>query len=248
MTPFMLATLGGLISFGSTSFGAALAMLRLPGQRFESWRLPIDFALGLMISAVAFSLVGPAALEALGDWQRFLPIALGFSVGVLAIIILHGLMHRFEATKGHQGQLLLAVVLMVHNFPEGLASGAALVGLDVVQARTVLSSIALQNIPEGLLMVACLRGLGASTFWSLAGGIGSGVIELLGGMGAGVLLHGDAQLLPFLLATAGGAMLTSVLLEIREKAARHKPIWNSRFAMGLITIPLLNGVIGLLQS
>ncbi|WP_141733394.1 ZIP family metal transporter [Oligoflexus tunisiensis] len=248
MTPFMLATLGGLISFGSTSFGSALAMLRLPGKRFESWRLPIDFALGLMISAVAFSLVGPAAVEAFGDWQRFAPIALGFYAGVLMIAVLHRLMHRFEAAKGQQGQLLLALVLMVHNFPEGLASGAALVGLDVVQARTVLSSIALQNIPEGLLMVACLRALGVSPLWSLAGGIGSGVIELFGGMGAGVLLHGSAALLPFLLATAGGAMLTSVVMEIRENAARHKRIWNSRFAMGLITIPVLNGVIGLLQS
>lgn len=248
MTPFMLATVGGLISFGSTAFGSALAMLRLPGQRFASWRLPIDFALGLMISAVAFSLVGPAAVEAFGDWTRFAPIGFGLYAGVLMIMALHRLMHRFEGAKGQQGQLLLAIVLMVHNFPEGLASGAALVGLDPVQARTVLSSIALQNIPEGLLMVACLRALGVSTMWSLAGGIGSGVIELFGGMGAGVLLNGSAAVLPFLLATAGGAMLTSVIMELKDSASAKNRIWSSRFAMGLMTIPLLNGVMALLQG
>ncbi len=248
MTPFMLATVGGLISFGSTSFGAALAMLKLPGHRFESWRLPMDFALGLMISAVAFSLVGPAALEAFGDWQRFAPIGFGFYAGILLIMALRRLMQRFEGAKGQEGQLLLAIVLMVHNFPEGLASGAALVGLDPIQARTVLSSIALQNIPEGLLMVACLRALGVAPLWALAGGIGSGLIELFGGMGAGVLLHGNAAVLPFLLATAGGAMLTSVIMELKDGASARKRIWSSRFAMGLMTIPLLNGVMGLLQS
>ncbi|HET9241612.1 MAG TPA: hypothetical protein VFO10_30375 [Oligoflexus sp.] len=248
MTPFMLATVGGLISFGSTAFGSALAMLRLPGQRFEPWRLPIDFALGLMISAVAFSLVGPAAVAAFGDWQRFAPIGFGLYAGVLMIVALHRLMHRFEGAKGQQGQLLLAFVLMVHNFPEGLASGAALVGLDSVQARTVLSSIALQNIPEGLLMVACLRALGVGPVWAFAGGIGSGVIELFGGMGAGVLLNGSETLLPFLLATAGGAMLTSVIMELKEGASAKNRIWSSRFAMGLMTIPLLNGAIGFLQS
>lgn len=248
MTPIMLATVGGLISFASTSFGSALAMLKLPGQRFASWRLPMDFALGLMISAVAFSLVGPAAIEAFGDWQRFAPIGFGFYAGILLIVALHRLMHRFEGAKGQQGQLLLAIVLMVHNFPEGLASGAALVGLDSVQARTVLSSIALQNIPEGLLMVACLRSLGMAPMWALAGGIGSGLIELGGGMGAGVLLHGRADILPFILATAGGAMLTSVLMELKAGASVKKRIWSSRFAMGLMTIPLMNGVIGLLQS
>jgi ZIP family zinc transporter len=248
MTPFMLATLGGLISFGSTSFGSTLAMLRFPGQRFAPWRLPIDFALGLMISAVAFSLVGPAALEALGDWQQFAPIAFGFYAGILLIMALHRLMNRFQAARGQQGQLLLAIVLMVHNFPEGLASGAALVGLDSVQARTVLSSIALQNIPEGLLMVACLRSLGVAPIWSFAGGIGSGVIELMGGMGAGLLLNGSTAVLPFLLATAGGAMLTSVIMELKEGVSAKKRIWSSRFALGFMTIPLLNGVMGLLQS
>jgi ZIP family zinc transporter len=248
MTPFMLATFGGLISFAATSFGSVLALLRLPGQRFEPWRLPIDFALGLMISAVAFSLVGPAAVEAFGDWQRFAPIAFGFYAGVLLIVALHRLMHRFEGAKGQQGQLLLAIVLMVHNFPEGLASGAALVGLDTIQARTVLSSIALQNIPEGLLMVICLRSLGVAPIWALAGGLGSGVIELFGGMGAGLLLHGSPAVLPFLLATAGGAMLTSVIVELKDSTSIKRRVWSSRFALGFLTIPLLNGVLGLLQS
>jgi ZIP family zinc transporter len=248
MTPFMLATFGGLISFAATSLGSVLALLRLPGQRFESWRLPIDFALGLMISAVAFSLVGPAAVEAFGDWQRFAPIVLGFYAGMLLIIGLHRLMHRFEGAKGQQGQLLLAVVLMVHNFPEGLASGAALVGLDPMQARTVLSSIALQNIPEGLLMVVCLRSLGVTPAWALAGGLGSGVIELFGGMGAGMMLLSDPAVLPFLLATAGGAMLTSVIVELKENTSAKRRIWSSRFALGFMTIPLLNGVMGLLQA
>jgi zinc transporter ZupT len=82
----------------------------------------------------------------------------------------------------------------------------------------------------------------------LAGGIGSGVIELFGGMGAGLMLHGSPAVLPFLLATAGGAMLTSVIMELKEGASAKKRIWSSRFALGLMTIPLLNGVLGLLQS
>lgn len=245
MSPLLLATLGGLISFGSTSFGALLALLRFLQPPTQQWRLPIDFALGLMLSAVAFSLVGPTALDAVGGGhlEKLAPIMGGLVLGALVIAGLHRLAQRFQSSTVSSSQLLLALVLMVHNFPEGLASGAALAGLDGAQARTVLSSIALQNIPEGLLMVICLRALGASNALALAGGIGSGLIELLGGIGAGFLLSGTKDILPFLLASAGGAMLTSVFIELGEGAGLRARLLNRKFALGFLSIPLLNGVL-----
>lgn len=72
MTPIVLACLGGLISFGSTSLGALFAHLTTKvgtERRPARFSLSIDFAPGLMVAASAFTLIGPAARDA-GSFGR----------------------------------------------------------------------------------------------------------------------------------------------------------------------------------
>lgn len=61
MSTFALASLGGLISLLSASLDSALSLFSSGSGRSFRWSLSIDFALGLMVSASAFSLIGPAA-------------------------------------------------------------------------------------------------------------------------------------------------------------------------------------------
>ncbi len=242
---FWIAVLGGTIACAATAMGSALAS----HTKWRSWLnahlITVDFALGLMLSAAAFSLVGPLAIKAWPQTFQLQLIGLGLYFGVLLVCILRKQIRQRSVSLGgvQSGHLLLVLVLMVHNFPEGLASGAGLIGLSLNSAVSILGSIALQNIPEGMMMVLSLRSLGLDMRKALWGGILSGLVELSGGLMAGVLVEGGTHILPFLLALAGGAMFTSSVIEILESGSWKERLFNRRFATGMLSIPLLNTLL-----
>lgn len=242
----VLASLGGLISFLSTGFGALLSLKSLQAPRFARFKFSIDFALGLMLSAVAFSLVGPAATQSLSRPGLLVISLMGFAMGGFAIYALKTIIERRqkESSIATSSQLVLAIALIAHNLPEGLASGASLAGLSLNAAAPILTSISLQNVPEGLLMVLCLRGMGWTRARSLTGGFVSGLVEMIGGVFAGIALSWTTEALPFLLMMAGGAMFVSVAIEIREKGNFRSQFRKPEFALGLLSIPLLNSFLG----
>lgn len=240
----LLASLGGFISFLSTTIGAFLSLTswRIPG--FEKFKFSLDFALGLMLSAVAFSLVGPTALNSINDPELLKINLFGFVSGGLLIYFLKKIVEYNQDEKQiNPSQLLLTLALIIHNFPEGLASGAALAGLDIKSATPILTAITLQNIPEGLLMVFCLRAMGWSSQKAIWGGVASGFVEFIGGIASGLALGWTSQALPIILMFAGGAMFTSVIIELTEKSNPLKQLRKPEFAVGLLIIPLMNNLI-----
>lgn len=239
-----LGILGGLISLASTSFGALLSLTPTKSGPFEKFKFSIDFALGLMLSAVAFSLVAPAAQSSLSNPKLFFISILGFVFGGVVIYGLKSFIERREKDSVvSSSQLVLALALIVHNFPEGLASGASLAGLELKSAVPILTSISIQNIPEGLLMVLCLKGMGWNMRKSFLGGIFSGVVELIGGVIAGLLLSQVTQALPVILMMAGGAMFTSVVIELKERGHVLSRIRQPQFALGLLVLPLISLIL-----
>lgn len=246
MSGLALGAIGGFISFASTSVGSLLSLrpVRLPG--FGKFKFSIDFALGLMLSAVAFSLVAPATSQSVSDPQLLLTSLIGFALGGLVIYALKAFieLRRSETAIVSSAQIVLALALIIHNFPEGLASGASLAGLSLQAATPILSSISLQNVPEGLLMVLCLKAMGWSQGKALLGGFGSGLVELVGGITAGFALEWTSGALPVILMMAGGAMFTSVVIEIREKGDVWAHLKKPEFALGLLSIPVLNSLLG----
>lgn len=248
-TTLQLASLGGLISFLSTSAGALLSQTPWRAPQFMKFKFSIDFALGLMLSAVAFSLVRPATASALNQPGLLALDFIGFVSGGLVIYSLKALIESKEAKNlsgplASSSQLILALALIIHNFPEGLASGAALAGLNLQAATSILTSISIQNIPEGLLMVLCLKAMGWTPARALLGGIISGLVELAGGVVAGFALAWTSQALPVILMVAGGAMFTSVVIEIIQKGSFLAQIRKPEFAVGMLSVPLLNLLIG----
>lgn len=240
MSVLLLASIGGLVSFASTSFGALLSLFSHRKEASTRWNLSIDFALGLMVSASAFSLIGPAAMEAESSGYSIGSILLIAVLGMGFVYLLKMMVQALKTeAKIKTSHLILASVLMLHNFPEGLASGSALAGLDLTRAISILGGISIQNIPEGLLMVVCLRLMGWSKGASLLGGIGSGLVELTGGVLAGVLLQTVSGTLPALLSFAGGSMMASVMIEIFESEKPALQVLKSKqFALGLLALPL----------
>ena len=255
---FALALLGGLFSFLSTGLGALIApRLVARGEGMRSTRRWLDFAMGVMLSSVAFSLLGPELLRALEPGAQsgtaLLTVLLGAALGVGFVWILQiGLEHplaqrvsgrTIKEDRGASAKVLLALVLILHNFPEGMGAGAAMAGMSLRDAIPLQAGLAAQNIVEGTILTLCFFGFGWTWSRAILGGLFSGLVEWSGAAIAGLGLQYSAALLSPLLAAAGGAMLMSVVIELREQSAAQRAPRLRPFLAGLALIPLMNFVL-----
>ena len=131
-------TIGILIPFIGTSFGAAFVffMKRQLGRNVQ--RALTGFATGVMTAASVWSLLIPAIEQSssMGVFA-FVPAFVGFWIGTLFLLVLDKTiphLHMFaDKAEGHKSKLarttmmLLAVTL--HNIPEGMAVGVLLFAL-----------------------------------------------------------------------------------------------------------------------
>lgn len=242
-TVIWMAILGGLISLLSTTFGALMTPKLAQSSRMGDFRSSVDFALGVMLSAVAFSLVGPNLIEGARNSQQLILVLSGFFVGVGFLLIGHHLVARSaaaHASPGSASRWMFAAAIVLHNFPEGMGAGTAMAGTQLSEAIVLQIGLSIQNVAEGALLVVCFLALGWKMRNAVLGSILSGVVEFTGALTGGVALEWTVSSLPFSLALAGGAMLTSVILEHRERLKEGKPVAAIKLLAGLLAIPLLN--------
>lgn len=219
---FYLACIGGAVSALATVIGSAASYVRTRGGYRLTSHISLDFALGMMLSAASVSLLWPAGQAALVQGiQAIRMVIVSFAAGVAFIYLVGLLLDRVPASMSARGgsssAWLFVIAMMFHNLPEGLASGAAMGGLDFKHGLPILGAIAIQNLPEGLATVAAFVALGLRQRTAFWGGVASGGVELLGGVLGGVLLGMIENVLPMLLAFAGGAMLFVSLREALER-------------------------------
>ena len=234
-----LGLIAGFWVGGSTILGSLLTFFRpsFPGADKLS---SMDFALGMMLSAAAFSLLLPAAQT---SWTQGL--APFFGTIMLALFgagVMYGLSQLMQQKSG---ALLFVVAMMLHNFPEGLAAGAAFKGLTSASSLGLVGAIMLQNIPEGFMTVLAFRSLGLDARYARVGAIASGLIEVLGGGIGGAFVHHAENALPFILAVAGGAMLQVTIRELLERVKLAPPKLPERLFSGMafmIAVGLLGSI------
>lgn len=234
MSVLLLSIIGGLVSAVSTSAGSMLAPVFTRFEKLRKYHMSMDFALGVMLSAVAFSLVGPEIVKG----QHLSLVFAGLAIGGLFIFLTHKMISHLNH------KLLLVAALIFHNLPEGMGAGASLAGMSLQDAIPLQVALSIQNVAEGLLLTLLLRGFGLSLKASVLGGILSGFIELSGAVAAGLLMQQTVALLPLFLSLAGGAMMMSVGLEVHESLTLGRKVRPSQFAGGMLVIPLTNFLLG----
>ncbi len=185
--PIVLALKGGLLCAFGTALGAmpVLVVKTMPARLSDAL---LGFGAGVMLSATAFSLIMPA-LSAAGDlgYSKFgagFLVSFGLAVGVMGLFILGRLtagrpsrLRGAPLSGGIPPRILLFVTAIVlHNIPEGMAVGvSAGAGLD--EANGLALGIALQDVPEGLVVALVLAGVGMSRFKAMLVGAASGLVE-----------------------------------------------------------------------
>lgn len=138
----------------------------------------------------------------------------------------------------------MVAAIVIHNFPEGFATGTAYSGGVTVFGSTVALGIALQNIPEGFLVSVPLRSQGYSTRTSFVAGVLSGVVEPICAVAALVIVALFCELLPYALAFGGGAMLYVIFDEMipESHSYGYERVATSSFMIGFLFMTIVNYV------
>jgi ZIP family zinc transporter len=246
MSGMVAGIVAGLITGFSTIIGA-LPVLKKETRTWNPWRsLNLDFAIGMMLAAAAFNLIGPAYKS---SPHSTFGVSLALALGVVSIYSLSHLIHRVSPTEwsSHRRAWLFVTAMMLHNLPEGLASGAALSANTISTSNgwTVVGAIVFQNFPEGLATAAAFLSIGFSRKAAFFGAAMTGVMEIFGGTLGGVFASITSASLPFILAFAGGAMISVTLEEIFVKAreTKMKYLIQREFVMGALAVVLMNWIV-----
>ena len=201
---------------GATVIGALIGFLtKTISHKFSD--LVLSFAAGVMLCAAFFGLIMPS-LEYGGNIAVFVTI-IGIFCGAFMLNVLDKLiphLHRLSGVdiEGHSESndklnkvLLFVMAIAIHNLPEGLAAGVGFGTGNTAEALTIAGGIALQNIPEGMVIIAPMLAGGMSKKRTLFIASLTGLVEVLGTFLGYAAVSISNAILPFALAFAGGTML-----------------------------------------
>ena len=238
--PFTIALMAGL----STGIGGLIVMTLKEISR-EIMAFTLGMAAGVMLLISVFDLWFERALE-----FGFLWISVSFILGAVMIVFLNRILGKnddeinTEQQRLYQSGIFTAIALGIHNFPEGLAIGVAV--LESAQYGLVLMvAIALHNIPEGIAVAAPIQAGGGGRLKATLIALATGLTEPLGALFALLVL--GSILTPFMvgvsLAFVGGIMAVVSFTElipqaIAQNRSRHMLV-GMVFGAALMQLSLL---------
>ena len=227
---------GMLIPLIGTLLGAAVVYAKKYKISDNLRRIMVGGTSGIMISIAVWGMIEPAVLGMKEVFKNgIIPVVICFCGGVLFQCILDAIVPHTHAyaniTEGPKSELDTEIKVMltevIHHIPEGIALGAIYAGhflkiqwLSVSMALVLAIAIAVQNIPEALFVSLPIRENGTNTGKAFFMGVVSGVpIPLLGIITVIIaLLFPD--ILPYVMALAGGALIYTTIEEIPQLASK----------------------------
>ena len=123
-------------------------------------------------------------------------------------ICVHTVVQYFQSFEKLIPWIALGLLAIgIHNLPEGIAAGVGFGTGNTGEAITIALGIALQNIPEGMVIIGPMLAAGMSHSRTFTAALLTGVVEVVGTLLGYFAVSVSAALLPFALAFAGGTML-----------------------------------------
>ncbi len=190
----------------------------------------LGFCAGIMLAAAVLGLLLPA-VQIAGKPHWWL-VAAGIIAGALFLNLLDfvtphlhkitGLDQEEHSNNASINRILLFVMaIALHKLPEGMAAGVGFNAEDTGSAWAVTLGIALQNIPEGMVVISPLLTIGVGKLRAFLISMAVALLEVAGvwiGFGMGAI---SEFLLPVMLSFAGGAMLYVVSDEMIPETHAH---------------------------
>jgi ZIP family zinc transporter len=225
---------------GATIIGSLLGFgFKNISHKFSD--IVLSFAAGVMLAAAIIGLILPS-LEYGGMWG--FPIsAVGIFAGAFCLNIIDKFVPHLHKLMGADQEahpddtarlnkvLLFVTAIAIHNLPEGIAAGVGFGAGNTAEALTVAGGIALQNIPEGMVIIAPMLAAGISPIRTFLCAMFTGVIEIFGTLLGYYAVSVSEAILPFALAFAGGTMLYVISDEMIPETHAHGSERGATFAL-----------------
>lgn len=225
--PILLTALG---VGGATLIGAILGFIfKKPSHKFHD--VVLGFAAGVMLAAAVIGLILPSIDE--NNKLSIIVTIVGIFLGAICLNLIDKLVPHLHKISGvdqelhseKQNQLskilLFVIAIGIHNLPEGIAAGVSFGSGDVSHALTVVGGIALQNIPEGMVIIGPMLAAGMSGKRTFIIASITGLVEVLGTFIGYFAVSISSVILPFALAFAGGTMLYVISDEMIPETHAH---------------------------
>ena len=213
---------------GATIIGSLIGFLfRGISHKFSD--IVLSFAAGVMLSAAFVGLIMPS-IEYGGENGIWMTI-LGIFAGAVCLSLIDKLVPHLHKIAGQDieehdnknlGKVLLFVLaIAIHNLPEGIAAGVGFGSGDTTQALLIAGGIALQNIPEGMVIIGPLLAAGVKPGKTFLLAMMTGLVEVVGTLIGYFAVSISTAILPFALAFAGGTMLYVISDEMIPETHAH---------------------------
>ena len=238
MDPLLLTALTALGVGGATVIGALIGFLtKTVSHRFSD--IVLSFAAGVMLAAAVFGLIVPS-LEEGGEFGILITV-IGIFAGAFCLNLIDRLVPHLHKMIGNDIEphrstrldkvLLFVTAIAIHNLPEGIAAGVSFGADDPRQALVIAGGIALQNIPEGMVIIAPMLAAGISKRKTLLIASFTGLVEVVGTLIGFFAVTAASAILPFALAFAGGTMLYVVSDEMIPETHAHGAERGATYAL-----------------
>jgi len=213
---------------GATVIGAVISFLfKKISHAFSD--IVLSFAAGVMLSAAVLGLIIPS-VEYGGKYGLIITV-LGVFAGAVCLNLIDKVVPHLHKLAGvdsesHQNKnlgkvLLFVTAIAIHNLPEGFAAGVGFGSGNDTQALIIAGGIALQNIPEGMVIIGPMLAAGVRPGRAFLLASITGLVEVLGTLIGYVAVSVVSVILPFALAFAGGTMLYVISDEMIPETHAH---------------------------
>lgn len=187
----------------------------------------LGLSAGIMLAAAVLGLLVPAF-----DSNGICVPIVGAFAGAGLISLLDRIVPHLHRLAGLDGEshptngsisktLLFVAALALHKIPEGLATGVSFGTENIGDVLTVAGAISLQNIPEAFVIVAPLFAIGVGPRRVVGFSLSIALVSIVSVLSGYALIAVFSNVLPFLLASAGGAMLYVVSDEMIPETHAH---------------------------
>ena len=240
---------------GATIIGALLGfIIRKPSHKFND--IILSFAAGVMLAAAVIGLIIPS-LEGPSKLNIVIVIV-GIFSGAICLNLIDRLVPHLHKLTGVEPEdhpennkklskiPLFVIAIAIHNLPEGIAAGVSFGSGNITHALTVAGGIALQNIPEGMVIIAPMLAVGISKKRTFIIALMTGLVEVLGTFIGYFAVSISAAILPFALAFAGGTMLYVISDEMIPETHSHGNERGATYALlvGFVVMLIFDFLIG----
>lgn len=223
---------------GATVLGAVIGfMFKNISHRFSD--IVLAFAAGVMLAASILGLILPSVEY--GGKYGIITTVVGIFSGAAALNLIDKAvphLHKMagvdiekHASTNLDKVLLFVTAIAIHNLPEGIAAGVGFGSGNIADAFFIAGGIALQNVPEGMVIIAPMLSAGVKPKRTFAIAFVTGLIEVIGTFIGYFAVSVSQALLPFSLSFAGGTMLYVISDEMIPETHAHGSERGATYAL-----------------